>query len=307
MGVPMSAPPGAEAQEEFTGAAANDEYESEQGDRQKPKCDVESIIDGGTDGRGSRVKQVYFKTKTYAIYATDDDLISVAYSDNDDEATKQIHCMASILPLRNRLQYLSQHVTDRNHCYLPQIAEALRLGLEAESKIGEKLLLDAIDDANAILLRKARFHYILWALTSCVVVIFLAIIALAIAWKIYSINLEANAKGLPLVIIGGALGSLLSITMAVRSRSVLLEGDRLANWNEVIMRVLIGVISAAVLYMVIASSAVPQLKLGGFDLMDLSKPFTCLLVGFFAGFVERLVPDLFDRKSSEPMTATPKA
>jgi hypothetical protein len=109
------------------------------------------------------------------------------------------------------------------------------------------------------------------------------------------------AKGLMIATAGGAIGALLSIAIGIRARTVATDGDIRTNALDGSIRVLIGVVSAAVLYLFFDSGVVKGLPIGtvqvtgGESSISLALGF---LIGFAAGFLERLVPDLLEKNSS---------
>ena len=106
----------------------------------------------------------------------------------------------------------------------------------------------------------------------------------------------------------GLVGAAFSIALAIRGRTVALDTDLLDNVTDGTLRLLIGVISAGVLLLLFASGIVPNLKIGEADF----KPSTLtwemvLVIGFVGGFLERLVPDLLEKKNSQSNTSSSTA
>ncbi len=82
---------------------------------------------------------------------------------------------------------------------------------------------------------------------------------------------------------------------------------RQTNIIDAWLRVLIGAISAAVLFLLLDSGALVDVQIGAAKIAGTSPSWQAtLLVGFAAGFLERLVPDLL-AKAAPPQgrTTTP--
>ena len=106
----------------------------------------------------------------------------------------------------------------------------------------------------------------------------------------------------------GAIGAMLSISIAIRARAVAIEGDWKANAVDAAVRVGIGMISAAVLFLLLNSGMVMNVTAGSAALSGANMQWqVALIVGFAAGFLERLVPDLLEKSvpSSEPAATGP--
>lgn len=101
----------------------------------------------------------------------------------------------------------------------------------------------------------------------------------------------------------GALGAFFSIAPAIRDRSVLTDLQHRDNTVDAVLRVLIGGVSAAVLYCLLKTDLI-QLQLAGTTLIGACKPsaacalrgeaaqYFIIVLAFIAGFSERLVGDL---------------
>ena len=98
----------------------------------------------------------------------------------------------------------------------------------------------------------------------------------------------------------GLIGASFSIALAIRGRTVALDTELLDNVTDGTLRLLIGVISAGVLLLLFASGIVPNLKIGDAIFSGGTLTWqTVLLVGFVGGFMERLVPDLLEKRNSQ--------
>jgi hypothetical protein len=93
--------------------------------------------------------------------------------------------------------------------------------------------------------------------------------------------------------------------MAIRDRTVALDTELVANVTDGTLRLLIGVISAGVLLLLLACGILPNLKIADAIFSDTGLTWQMVLVvGFVGGFLERLVPDLWKRKTLRATVAT---
>jgi hypothetical protein len=256
---------------------------------------VADISQGQIDGRGEPIDYVYFKREQYAIYLSGTQVM-VQYADDNALATEQIGAVSALLPLRghltNIIRDLPQSGLIANYC--AQIAEALRLGLEAQSDTAKTILGDAIQDALEVQARVGRMIYLKWAVC----------IALIVAFVLITIggSYVRGRSGVHLLLMAtgaGALGALLSIAVAIRNRSVAVAGDWRANAADASVRLLTGIISASVLFLLMSSGMLTNIQIGEAKLSSGELQWqVVLLVGFIAGFLERLVPDLLNAAAS---------
>ena len=260
---------------------------------------VADIVRGTVDGRGEPIDHVFFKRTCYAIYKSGGKVV-VQYADEEDKAVDQIAKTSPLIPLRDQLQYL---VAQRNHptCYLPQIAEALRLGLEDKPDLGAVILNCAIADIHAARAREGRLVYLGYTVPIALLVA-AALIGFASYFPDPNVRMLLQAAG------SGAVGALLSIIIAIRTRTVALDGDRMSNILDGTGRLLIGVISAAALFLLLTSGLVAEVKAGGATLIGQHPTWQiALIIGFAAGFLERLVPDLLNGSDGTPKPKSPGA
>jgi hypothetical protein len=96
------------------------------------------------------------------------------------------------------------------------------------------------------------------------------------------------------------VGAAFSIALAIRGRAVALDTDLLDNVTDGALRLVIGVISAGSLLLLFECGIVPSLKIGNADFTATALTWQMVLViGFLGGFLERLVPDLLEKRNSQ--------
>jgi hypothetical protein len=261
---------------------------------------VAQIRKGATDSRGELIEKVFFKRSDYAIYLSDGEVI-IQYSDDETRAKQQIDATSELIPLRDKLRFM---IKGRRvpGCYRGHVADAFRLILEGKPLVAEESLTCAIEDMLSYKARVGRTSYLGFAgpLAFVVCVALLAVGALAFS------NGEIDVGRLLLAASGGAMGALLSIAIALRTRTVAVDDDTRANWLDGGLRVFIGTISGGALMLVLVTGVVASI-----GMTTIAKDTTAdhvwqvaLIVGFAAGFFERLVPDLLAKSfDSRPKVA----
>ena len=258
---------------------------------------VSSVRVGQEDARGVMIDQVYaIKTARYAIYRARDRMM-VHFADDAmiaDEQRKQLSDLAS---MRARLTMLTEGLDNSADYYDGQIAHALQLALDGEAEKSNEIMAQTVSRAEEARVRRGRIQYLLHGLGTAAA--FLLILGLGYA----SVTFERPANNLWLAAIGGTIGALFSMSISIRSRTVALDLYRNANIADGALRILAGVISAAVLILLMATNVVPKLQVGGGALTgDTATWETILLVGFIAGFLERLLPDILAARKDRPAT-----
>lgn len=261
---------------------------------------VASIGDGERDALGSKIVRVYFKRDAYAIYESRDQ-VHIQYADDSRTASDQIVRVARLLPLRDRLNYLivGAHLPN---CYREQVAEALRLGLEGQPEIARSTLEAALSDARERMARRGRIDYLRYA---GLVAMLVSVILGAIAVVFFSWS--PSASGAPttttypvtlllLATAAGAIGALFSIALSIRARTVVVDADWQTNAHDGAIRVGIGAIAGAVLFLFLSSGIITEISAGTAKLTG-TQPIwqMATIVGFAAGFLERLVPDILEK------------
>jgi len=247
---------------------------------------------GNKDGRGFQITRIYaVQSDEYAIYQAGE--VMVHYADDQGKAQTQRKGMLPVSSARAEVNALVQGLPCREICDR-QLAYSLQLALDGDLE-GAK---GTVAAAKAFVLAKraarGRFQYLKWSYGAAAVLIGL----LFVASGFYP--LQPASSDLWLAAKAGLVGAAFSIALGIRGRTVALDTDLLDNVTDGTLRLLIGVISAGVLLLLFASGIVPSLKIGDADF----KPSTLtweivLVIGFVGGFLERLVPDLLEKKNPQ--------
>jgi hypothetical protein len=287
-GDPVNSPPDRGVQSQAKGPQQRD---SQPPDAQQPSR-LQDIQIGKPDGRGLPITYIYaVQSDEYAIYQAGE--VMVHFADEPGKAQAQRKSMLPLSSVRAEVNALAQGLACREVCDR-QLAYALQLALDGDMD-GAK---ETVAAAKAFVLAKraarGRFQYLKWSYGTAAVLIGL----LFVASRFYP--LQPASSDLWLAAKAGLIGAAFSIALAIRGRTVALDTDLLDNLTDGTLRLLIGIISAGVLLLLLASGILPSLKIGDADL----KPSTLtwqmvLVIGFVAGFVERLVPDLLEKKNSQ--------
>ncbi len=252
---------------------------------------VSHVREGQNDSRGVGITRVYFKRREYAVYDSSS-RIFIQYADAEARASEQIKRVATLIPLRDRLNYLlvGARLPD---CYREQIAESLRLGLEGEPEVAKTTLEAAISDAVARLERVGRLAYVKYAGAVAA--------ALATTVTLIALGVQSSAAALSLLLLAtaaGAVGALFSLAIGIRARRVVVDSDWTTNAVDGAIRVGIGAISGAVLFLILNSGLMNNIEAGDIKFVGEGASWQpAMLIGFAAGFLERLVPDLLEKKT----------
>jgi hypothetical protein len=267
------------------------------------------------DLAGVPVDLIYYRhAPIYAIYGTAQ-RVGVHYADDPAIADEQRKVLSQLAPVRGEINGLVDgwrtadekkrifiwfgwkrglKLRARAKRYDRQVADALVVALEGDLTGADALLNKIRDDAKGERVSWARFEYLLMAIGAALL---LTIIAIVVAWLdkpercIFGRMLcFKEAWDLWRGIAAGAFGAFFSIALAIRGRTILTDLYRTSNLMDAALRVVIGAIAGAMLVGLIDAKFV-RFWLGESS-PDEYGALHILIVGFIAGFSERLVPDL---------------
>ena len=254
------------------------------------------------DGMGAAVVAIYaLNPPDYAVYRSDI-RVMVHFSDDRIANALQRKALAPLNPVRGEINGLIDGwrskpdgtvLQRKAQRYDRRVGDALIVALEGDVP-GASVILGMIkQDILNERVAWARFEYLISAFAIGLTVM-TAILATTAVTKP-----EHEALDLWRAAAAGAVGAFFSIALAIRSRTVLPDLQRVGNIMDAILRMTIGTIAASVLMALMMSGAF-DLTVGGAKLGDpAGKAWLAVLIaGFIGGFSERLVPDLLAKASA---------
>lgn len=268
---------------------------------------VEEVKVDGEDTGGSKIMAVYSKVRdVFAVYLTRDGRVMVHFADDPVLAQAQCDKIAPLNPLRGDIGAL----IDGWHCSKDKalnakarhldrrVADSLAMALDGDAVNALASLQAVKDDVIADRKARARFQYLLVALATAGAICLLLWIVTWILHRYPVCAVPPLADGVWQSVMGGTLGAFFSIATGLQKRTILTDLQKLDNFCDAALRIVIGVIGAVIIIFIFQSGLAGGLSIDKASLAPASPKYDWMLVfvvAFCAGFSERLVPDLLTK------------
>lgn len=272
--------------------------QAQKGASVRPSRLVDQIECGGLDLRGLRITKVYARQEgEYAIYKAGGDVM-IQYADAARCAAEQRKKILKLGTAKADLNALLAGMRERKReIYDTRMATALQQCLDdpadgSAREIMSKAYADALIQRSA----DGRIQYLIGAAVTAS--FGFAVMTVA---QDHLMPFQAAADNLWLAGRAGVLGALLSIGIGIRNRTVAIDLYPTSNIAEGALRLVIGCICAGFLLMGLTSGIFPEVRAGDTRLVGQGMSWQAVIVvGFVAGFLERLVPDLLEKTGPQP-------
>ena len=263
---------------------------------------VSDLCTDAPDPAGNRVSWIYSKNPPdYGVYRAGS-RVMVLFADDADRAKTQSVALSPLNDARDEIAGLANDwrgdpkAVAKVDGFDERVAGALTVALQGDL-VNAKAALDRVrSDIAAERGSIAKFEYIMVAAVCAFAILSISWVGLTHQFvkTLYPTLEEPDA--LWAAIGGGTLGAIFSVATGISSRT-LLPGLRFRdNATDASLRIIIGAIGAAVMLSLQRSGLVTGLLMGsGTTPYAVGPETTIFVIGFLAGFSERLVPDLLSR------------
>lgn len=261
---------------------------------------VADVMLGKPDARGVEVEQIYaLRSDEYVIYRAGD--VYVQFADTASKAEDQRKRVLDIGEARADLAaLLVGWPPQRRKLYDCKTAMALQSALDNGDVTGARKIIEgARDDARNERSVAGRLQYLAGVVVSC-----LALGALLSALGVYARIPPPISDNVWVAGQAGLLGAAFSVVLAIKGRTVALDTNRWGNVSDGFLRLMIGLISGGFLLLLLGSGMLPKVGFGTAEFsMDKLGWKAVVVLGFVAGFIERMVPDLLNKAHEQAFGA----
>lgn len=268
------------------------------------------------DASGAIVLDIYSKIGgVYAVYRTEE-RVMIQFADDQELGSKQRQSLAELYVLRGKINSLLEELRDssfntrkfNDSRYVRLMADALIVALQgqvAQAKVDLEAVYAALSGERS---SRIRMNYLLIAALCTVGLI---VIIRFVASNTFTFNFDETAKTFLYATCVGMVGAFTSVAFAIRGRELDTEKPQLDMIGDAILRIFVGGVTAVMLMSLIKIGAF-GLEIGGAKFtqtstLDLTKSGwpPVLIVAFFAGWTQRLLPELFAKASVVESPAPP--
>lgn len=293
------------------------------------------------DALGVKIEAFYARNPPYyAVYRTFE-RVALQYADDPETSAAQRKAFTRINPVRGEINGLidgwrnprglfKTELRQKAQRYNRRVGDALAVAFEDDIDGAVALLTEVKQDVISERTAWARLEYV--AVSLLIGAVIIGAVQIALAFPNWAIFRYGDADMLHAAVTG-ALGAFFSIALAIKDRTVLPDFQRLANWTDAALRMVIGIIAATVLMALIkagvvnidlgaqaadparlaadaAAATTPAAKAAATVAINTAAVMAGLkvfIIGFVGGFSERLVPDLLAKVAARTDVVAPTA
>ena len=282
---------------------------------------VEHIVKDTPDSTGAVIETIYSKiSHIYAVYGTNE-RVMVQFADSDQMVdgemlgSQQRKALAYLSPIRGEIngmldgwrkaRFFNQtSKRARAKHFDRRTADALTVALQGDpDHHAHDLLKDVNDEIRKERTSTGRVEYLIVA-AFCALVLFILVGWLSAGPGTLEepspVSDFMAANNIWLATSLGSLGALFSIALGIRGRAIQPDLLRSENMIDAVLRILIGAVSAVILFSLFKGNLVAFSIAGQRILLDgttAEATHLAIIVAFLAGFSERLVSDFLQSTS----------
>jgi hypothetical protein len=262
-----------------------------------------------TDCGGDKILAVYaVNSELFAVYRTTE-RVAVQFADDPAIGQTQRKSLAPLNPIRGEINGLvggwrkswRKQTKTKSANYERRVADALIVALEGDVAGAQSLLAEIKSDLVDERTSSAQFLYLVFA--SITVLLSMGLAAIFACLPLGCLTDGVQTRPLWLACGAGAAGAFFSITLGIQNRTILTDLNMGRNTVDAVLRVAVGFIAAplaiCLLSLGLVSLSIGSMSIGAHAVTGAGYSWTLILVvGFIAGFSERLIPDLLAKASA---------